>query len=101
VSAGWYRAALEALADAHERAPKLQVPTLVLYAGADALVDPEATARWAARTPPGRVEAVRYHGLYHEILNGPEKHQVQRCIEDWTARQINELRLRSRFGISP
>ena len=53
VSAGWFRAANAALAEAHELAPALRVPTLLLYAGADALVDPEATARWVGRSPPG------------------------------------------------
>jgi alpha-beta hydrolase superfamily lysophospholipase len=83
VSAGWYRALQTALVDVHERAPSLQVPTLVLYAGADALVDPEATARWVSRAPPGRVEAHRYDGLFHEILNAPEKEQVQARIQAW------------------
>lgn len=83
VSAGWYRALRQALADAHERAPSLRVPTLVLYAGADALVDPEATARWVAHAPRALVEPFRYHGLYHEILNAPEKQQVQARIEGW------------------
>jgi acylglycerol lipase len=89
VSAGWYRAAVAALADAHERAASLRVPTLVLYAGADAFVDPEATARWVARTPPGLVEAFRYEGLYHEILNAPEKEDVQRRIEEWLSPRID------------
>jgi alpha-beta hydrolase superfamily lysophospholipase len=83
VSAGWYYAAQQALAEAHAQAPRLQVPTLVLYAGADALVDPEATARWVARAPQDRLDAVRYDGLYHEILNAPEKRQVQRRVEEW------------------
>jgi alpha-beta hydrolase superfamily lysophospholipase len=91
VSAGWYRASLQALAEAHDLAPSLHVPTLVLYAGADALVNPDATARWVASAHQGRVEAIRYDGLYHEILNAPEKEQVQRRIDDWISRQIKEL----------
>ncbi len=83
VSAGWYRALQHALTEAHDQAPSLRVRTLVLYAGADALVDPEATARWVARAPQARVEAFRYDGLYHEILNAPEKEQVQGRIEGW------------------
>jgi acylglycerol lipase len=85
VSAGWFRATEEALAEAHERAPALRVPTLLLYAGADALVDPEATARWVDRTPAGLVEAFRYDGLFHEILNAPERQQVEARIETWIA----------------
>ena len=88
VSAGWYHALQLALADAHERAPSLCVPTLVLYAGEDALVDPEATARWVARAPRGQVEAFRYDRLYHEILNAPEKAEVVRRIEEWILSKI-------------
>jgi len=92
LSAGWFRAAEEALADVHQRSPCLEVRTLVLYAGADALVDPEATARWVARTPPGLLETFRYEDLYHEILNAPERDQVLRRIADWISRRINELK---------
>jgi len=92
VSAGWYHAAQQALADAHAQAPRLQVPALVLYAGADALVDPEATARWVARAPQDRLEVVRYDGLYHEILNAPEKQQVQRRIEEWIVARCGAAR---------
>jgi len=88
VSAGWYLAAKRALADAHERAASLRVPTLVLYAGADALVDPEATARWIDEAPREQVEAVRYDGLYHEILNAPEKDDVFRRMAAWIVRAI-------------
>jgi alpha-beta hydrolase superfamily lysophospholipase len=88
VSAGWYRALRQALTEAHDRAPSLRVPTLVLYAGADALVDPEATARWVALAPQALVQAFRYEGLYHEILNAPERARVERHIEAWIARQI-------------
>jgi acylglycerol lipase len=83
VSAGWYRALGQALTEAHDRAPSLRVPTLVLYAGADALVDPEATTRWVIRAPQAHVEAFRYDGLYHEILNAPEQEQVQGRIVAW------------------
>jgi alpha-beta hydrolase superfamily lysophospholipase len=83
VSAGWFVAVKAALAEAHERAPALRVPTLVLYAGADALVDAEATARWLTLAPKALVEAFRYDGVYHEILNAPEKDEVLRRIEGW------------------
>lgn len=83
VSAGWFRAAEVARAEARQRAADLRLRTLVLYAGADALVDPGATARWLARAPSGLVEAFRYDGLYHEILNGPEGDEVRARMEAW------------------
>jgi alpha-beta hydrolase superfamily lysophospholipase len=91
VSAGWYHALQLALAEAHERAPSLCVPTLVLYAGEDALVDPQATGRWVARAPRGQVEAFCYDRLYHEILNAPEKEQIRRRIEAWIRSKASSL----------
>jgi alpha-beta hydrolase superfamily lysophospholipase len=88
VSAGWFRAAESAHVEAHARAADLRVPALVLYAGADGLVDPDATARWIAKAPSTHVEAFRYHGLYHEILNGPEGDEVRARMEAWIARTL-------------
>ncbi len=92
VSAGWFQAANVALAEAHDRAPVLRVPTLLLYAGADALVDPEATARWLTRAPKPLMEAFRYDGFYHEILNAPERDQVLSRINGWISKRINEFK---------
>jgi acylglycerol lipase len=89
VSASWYRAMLAALAEAHAEAARLQPPTLLMYAGADALVDPAATERWLERAPSGRVEAVRFDGLYHEIFNEPEKEKVFARMEAWLERRMD------------
>ena len=83
VSAGWYAAATATLEEVTARAPDLAVPTLILYAGDDRLVDAEATAAWIARAPAHRVEASRWPGLYHEILNEPEKAIVLARITTW------------------
>jgi alpha-beta hydrolase superfamily lysophospholipase len=45
------------------------VPTLLLYAGADRLVDPAGSRAFAAAAPPSVVSAHCLDGLYHEILN--------------------------------
>lgn len=45
------------------------VPTLLLYAGADALVSPSGSDAFAAAAPRALVDAERFEGLYHEILN--------------------------------
>ena len=87
VSAGWYRAATATLDEVRTRAHDLAVPTLVHYAGDDRLVDAEATAAWIAGAPAGRVEAVRWPGLYHEVLNEPEKDQVMARILAWLDKQ--------------
>jgi alpha-beta hydrolase superfamily lysophospholipase len=51
------------------RAALWPVPTLLQYAGADALVDPQASALFASAAAPLMVQAHAYAGAYHEIYN--------------------------------
>jgi lysophospholipase len=83
VSSGWYAALVHAQADVLARAPEWRAPALVIAAGADRLVDVEATRRFAARVPAGRLELVVWDGLYHEVFNEPEKEQVFKKMESW------------------
>jgi alpha-beta hydrolase superfamily lysophospholipase len=55
--------------DALDRAPALSVPTLLLYAGDDRLVDPEGSRAFERRAPRSLVVAREYPTLWHEILN--------------------------------
>jgi alpha-beta hydrolase superfamily lysophospholipase len=88
VSARWYASLQRAFAEAHAGAQRLSVPTLVLSAGADRMVDPEATRRWAARTPPGLCALVEWDGLFHECFNEPERQQVFERLESWLESRI-------------
>ena len=54
-----------------------------MQSGADTLVDPEATRRWAAMVPAGDIEFVVWDGLYHEMFNEPEKDMVRARVLDW------------------
>jgi alpha-beta hydrolase superfamily lysophospholipase len=53
------------------QAPHWKVPTLLLYAGADQLVDPAGSRAFAAAAPGQVVTSHCFEGLYHEILNEP------------------------------
>lgn len=60
------------------------VPTLLVYAGADALVDPAGSDAFAASAPREVVESERFPGLFHEILNeGALAAPVFARIERW------------------
>ncbi len=83
VSARWYTSMMAAMADAHARAGELRLPMLVMQSGADRLVDPEATRRWAEAAPPELVELVVWEGFYHEMMNEPEKERVFAKMEEW------------------
>jgi alpha-beta hydrolase superfamily lysophospholipase len=80
-----FRAGAACIADA----PQLRVPTLLLVAGSDRLVDPAgsrdfADGAWAAQ----RLTTRFFDTLYHELFNEaePGRGQVLKQLGDWLAR---------------
>jgi alpha-beta hydrolase superfamily lysophospholipase len=65
------------------RAAQWQVPTLVLYAGADRLVDAAGSRAFAAAAPAGVVSSQCFDGLYHEIFNEAEPRPVYARLMQW------------------
>ena len=55
-----------------ERASAVSVPTLVMQAGADKLVSPAASRRWAAAAPAALVRYEEVADAYHELLFEPD-----------------------------
>lgn len=53
------------------QAPRWQLPTLLLYAGADRCVDPQGSAEFAARAPERWVSSRCFAHCQHEIFNEP------------------------------
>ena len=88
VSARWYTSFTQAMADIQDKAIELRTPTLLMQSGADTLVDPEATRRWAAEAPAENVEFVVWDDLYHEMFNEPEKDKVRARVEQWLQKLI-------------
>ena len=58
-------------------------PTLLLYAGADRLVDPAGSRAFAAAAPQEVVTAQCFDALYHEIFNEPQSGSVLRALQRW------------------
>ncbi|HEY3119013.1 MAG TPA: alpha/beta hydrolase [Vicinamibacteria bacterium] len=87
VSARFYTETARAMAKAHEKAARLSVPALVMASANDAIVDADATRRWLAAAPPGRIEAVFYDPLAHELFNEPEREEVLARLEQWLERR--------------
>jgi lysophospholipase len=83
VSSRWLVSARAAIAEAHEKASSLAVPALVMAAGDDRLVDTRATRRFVEKIPSGLVEYVEWPGLFHELLNEPERAQVRDRLLTW------------------
>lgn len=80
---------IEAGRQARRDAPRLEVPTLLLVAGDDQLVDPEGAREFANAMPSGRVTLHWYASLYHEVFNErePERAQVLGDLREWIAKQ--------------
>jgi alpha-beta hydrolase superfamily lysophospholipase len=65
------------------RAGSWPVPTLLLYAGADRLVDPRGSRAFARAAPRTRVSARRFDALYHEIFNEADPQPVRAALKEW------------------
>lgn len=65
------------------RAGAWRVPTLLMYAGDDRLVDPVGSQLFAAAAPRQHVSTRCFDGLYHEIFNERESQPVYDCLRQW------------------
>ncbi len=66
-----------------EDAAQWSVPTLLLYAGQDRLVNAQASADFAQAAPKTVVQAQCFEGMYHEIFNDLYRAQVFTALKRW------------------
>lgn len=66
-----------------EDAAQWSVPTLLLYAGQDRLVNAQASADFAQAAPKSVVQAQCFEGMYHEIFNDLYRAQVFMALKRW------------------
>ena len=66
-----------------QAAAQWPVPTLLLYAGQDRLVDRKASAYFAATAPATVVQTQCFEGMYHEIFNDLYRTQVFVALKRW------------------
>ena len=64
-------------------APLWRTPTLLMFAGEDALVQAEGSRRFACSAPSTVVQAHEFEHLYHEIFNEPDAQAVWACWQSW------------------
>ena len=72
-----------------EKINESQIPLLLLQAGDDMLVIPEKATEYASKIDPRIIEYHLIPGLYHEILNEPEKEIYLELITNWINKYIN------------
>ena len=65
------------------QAPHWRVPTLLLYAGLDHLVNASGSRRFAALAPAGVVQSQCFDALYHEIFNEAQAQPVFDALQAW------------------
>lgn len=88
VSVRWFSELNQAMENAWADRSRLNLPVMILQAGADTVVDADAVEQFADGLP-GEPKFQRFAGLRHEILNEPEKEEVLHNIVTW----LNENRL--------
>ncbi|WP_090044089.1 alpha/beta hydrolase [Limnohabitans sp. 2KL-27] len=64
-------------------AAQWEVPTLLLYAGQDKLVNAQATADFARAAPQAVAQAQCFEAMYHEIFNDLYRAQVFAALKRW------------------
>lgn len=82
-TARWYAEFLATQARAVEGAPAVRTPLLVVYGLADRLVNPAGVARWSERAGSPDKTIIPYPGLFHEVVNEPERAMVIGDILRW------------------
>lgn len=65
------------------QAAQWKVPTLLIYAGRDRLVDPAGSRAFAAAAPARLVTSRCFEDLYHEIFNEQDAQPVFDCLRRW------------------
>lgn len=83
ISAGLAAWILENSEKTLHAAAKWEVPTLLLYAGQDKLVNAQASADFAYAAPQTVVQAQCFEGMYHEIFNDLYRAQVFNALKRW------------------
>ncbi len=65
-----------------------KVPTLLMYAGQDKLVNPQGSRSFAAAAPKDVVTSVCFETLYHEIFNELDATPVFAALQDWLEKRF-------------
>ena len=67
----------------HAHAASMSIPTLMLVAGDDRVLDADGSKRFFAQLPAGMAQLHVYDGMYHEIFNEPDAHRPLADLKMW------------------
>jgi alpha-beta hydrolase superfamily lysophospholipase len=88
ISARLLSGMLDAIEFSHAHAAALAIPTLMLVAGDDHLVDPNGSQAFFARLAPGIGTMHLYRNFYHEVFNELDARLVFKDVRAW----LNQFR---------
>jgi alpha-beta hydrolase superfamily lysophospholipase len=83
ISARLLNSMLTTMHDVFSHSASLDLPTLLLVAGQDKLVDSTGSLRFAAASPKNYLRLHRYENLYHEIFNELDARAVFNDVAAW------------------
>lgn len=83
ISARLLTSMLSSIDYCQSHAATLTIPTLLLVAGGDRLLDPEGSKRFFAHVPAGMAQMHVYEGMYHEIFNELEAERPFADLRMW------------------
>jgi alpha-beta hydrolase superfamily lysophospholipase len=86
ISARLLGSMLAAVDFSQSHAADLKIPTLLVVAGEDRLVNPSGSDVFFNKLPPGIGTMYRYDGFYHEIFNEVESRRVFNDVGIWLDR---------------
>jgi alpha-beta hydrolase superfamily lysophospholipase len=82
-------AALEAAIEVNQAGPLLTLPILMVHGGDDPIADVEGARDLFASIASEDKELIVYDGLYHEVMNEPERERVLDDIVAWLDRHAS------------
>ncbi len=80
---GTAAAVVQSARDVDRQARSIELPIPIAHGTDDGLVNPDASKRLYDRVGSRDKQLKLYEGLYHEILNEPEREQVMQDMLDW------------------
>ncbi|WP_166826121.1 alpha/beta hydrolase [Thalassoroseus pseudoceratinae] len=83
VTAGWFFAIQSALRTVWDQANQITQPFLILQAGEDRIVDPDAPEQWLPRTSSTDRTFHKFPGCFHELHSEPEWELILGTVSQW------------------
>jgi alpha-beta hydrolase superfamily lysophospholipase len=94
ISARLLRSILMSIEYCQAHAGSLDIPTLILLAGDEHVVDPEGSKCFFEKLPPGLAQMYVYDEMYHEIFNEIDAQRVMADLKKWLEQLAVSVRQR-------